>query len=708
LQYTGNIKSSENLLKGGRYMTLVRARKQGASNINLSGSLVLDIPKIGWIQAGYDDYYGGSAGVGFNINNRISIGYTYEKGLKRVMQNLGPTHEISMAYSFHPKLTDKMVFSEDSKSPIDEFDEIKSDNAVTKIAEVPETQIIDPSENELSDNKKYKKFSKRESALLTAKNEEIAMLKIKIDENTAIIDELLYQQDSIEMVRTADMERRFMHIMKFIKKEASRNTITKNNLPYKAALNNTVLTRINASVLKTNSPIIKSNGLVTSNIKPIQINLVSETSKSPLNVVKEERHEGFNKAQKSVLFKDQTEIDKLFEISKQNNSLSQELIFKQDSLEQARHIYMEKRLKEMLSFAEKENRFKIVSNDDETSFVYAKDKDYKERAKKEKLSMNAKEDAVTINEGYTKEIKTKTETERLKNIENVANKAHNDFKEAIKKDNIKYSGTKRINGAESGYYLIANVYSKNLYFNKFLNSLKDKGFEAKYFINEKNKWKYVYLRRFNSWQEAVVSYSSKLIGTYHDDLWIMKIDNGDFKLDNLYDEENKALTQNGIKSEIKNSTVANNQDAKLKSLNENASKKAKSAHTDFKEVIKKDKIKYSGTKHIEGTESGYYLVANVYSKTLYFNKFLKSLNDKGFEVKYFINDANNWKYVYLRRFKTWQEAVASYKSKLNGSYQNDLWIMKIDNGDHILDYSYSTKHNKTSQKHNKFEETISK
>ena len=81
-----------------------------------SGSLILDLPKLGWIQGGFDDYYGASVGLGFNLSKRISLGYTFERGVSGSTVNLGPTHEISFAYSFQPALTDKMVLED---NPLD-------------------------------------------------------------------------------------------------------------------------------------------------------------------------------------------------------------------------------------------------------------------------------------------------------------------------------------------------------------------------------------------------------------------------------------------------------------------------------------------------------------------------------------------------------------------------------------------------------------
>lgn len=144
------------------------------------------MPKLGWLQAGYDDFYGASAGLGFNLTKNISLGYTVEKGLSNEFENFGVTHEISLAYSFTPNLTEDRVMLE------------KENESLVENENVPQ-----------------------DSLNLTEKDFEIAQLKEKLAENDAILDELLMRQDSIETNRRQDLERRFETVMKMVKRETN-------------------------------------------------------------------------------------------------------------------------------------------------------------------------------------------------------------------------------------------------------------------------------------------------------------------------------------------------------------------------------------------------------------------------------------------------------------------------------------------------------
>src|SRR6056297_3218016 len=186
LQYTHQFKNTSGILESGRLMPLARVRMDGEEdNVTLGGSLILDLPKIGWIQGGYDSFYGAAAGVGFNLNQRISLGYTMEKGLSNNFDNFGLTHEISFAYSFTPNLTEDRVMLED-----DNYDDLV--------------------ENELELEPEN-----------IATNEEIEELKRKLAENDAIIEELMFRQDSLESNRQADLERRFNMVMRMVRNETN-------------------------------------------------------------------------------------------------------------------------------------------------------------------------------------------------------------------------------------------------------------------------------------------------------------------------------------------------------------------------------------------------------------------------------------------------------------------------------------------------------
>ncbi len=89
--------------------------------------------------------------------------------------------------------------------------------------------------------------------------------------------------------------------------------------------------------------------------------------------------------------------------------------------------------------------------------------------------------------------------------------------------NEKYEEVENEEGLEPGFYLIANVYGTQKYFDNFMNTLRKKGLEPKSFYRKLNKYNYVYLERYNSMDEARKARDSKFFGKYPDKTWIFRV-----------------------------------------------------------------------------------------------------------------------------------------------------------------------------------------
>ncbi|MEC7263424.1 MAG: PorP/SprF family type IX secretion system membrane protein [Bacteroidota bacterium] len=89
--------------------------------------------------------------------------------------------------------------------------------------------------------------------------------------------------------------------------------------------------------------------------------------------------------------------------------------------------------------------------------------------------------------------------------------------------NEKYEEVENEEGLEPGFYLIANVYGTQKYFDNFMKTLRQKGLEPKSFYRKLNKYNYVYLERYNSMEEARKARDSKFFGKYPDKTWIFRV-----------------------------------------------------------------------------------------------------------------------------------------------------------------------------------------
>ncbi|WP_297702618.1 PorP/SprF family type IX secretion system membrane protein [uncultured Eudoraea sp.] len=78
-------------------------------------------------------------------------------------------------------------------------------------------------------------------------------------------------------------------------------------------------------------------------------------------------------------------------------------------------------------------------------------------------------------------------------------------------------------GLEPGYYLIANVFGTKKYFEAFMKKLSDEGLQPKSFYRAKNKYNYVYLKRYDSMEEGRKARDSKFGGRYTGKTWIYRV-----------------------------------------------------------------------------------------------------------------------------------------------------------------------------------------
>ncbi len=523
LQYTYPFQNGDGIMEGSRLMPLARVRMNGqnrnvsadeaSQDLSYGGGMILDLPKLGWLQGGYDSFYGASAGAGFNINRRLSLGYTMEKDFSTDLNNLGVTHEISFAYSFTPNLTeDRVMLEEDYEETLAENEEITNKNDL-------------------------------------ATHEEIAELKRKLVENDAIIQELMFRQDSLENGRQKDLENRFNMVMSMVRNETNGKRPDLEKQAQELFLGNQERPSIGKN---SHQGIAHSNSGNDGNIT---------------------NGTGIKNGKRPVTSTRSSDPNQTNGINTGGN----------DAVAQS-----------------------------------------------------------SGNRNWPAVVQDKT-----RNPLEV-----DEFTDTDKRDNVKGRKFRNLDGVKDGYYVVANVYKGGKYMEKFINDMGNQGFSPDYVDNPENGLKYVYLKRYDTWQEALDAHKSGMSGAYTGDLWIMNVDNR---------YTNEAYASNVDK--IKEKSAKYGTDV----LQQNVVVKDQIA----------DKELSAKTFQIEGIGSGYYIIANVFANPKNANRFVKLLNSHGLSAGYFINPENNWRYVYLKKHASWNSALLSYYTNLNDSYSEKMWIMRV-------------------------------
>lgn len=345
VQYTHSFENSRGLFENARLMPMAQVGQNLDGSLYYFGSLLLDLPNYGWLQTTVDEEYGVAAGLGFNLSEKMSLGYLMEKDLSSTEANLGWNHEITLAYKF--KDDDLNITVADNSS----------DNQIDNIVRNYEEQIA----HLIAERDEAKKTHQRKRPAEVSEND-LAY------ENKIVLDELILRQDSIEEVRIAAFEERFNLIVRMLRND------------------------------------------------------IDTTIKSSLQDFSTEENTSY------------VGNDAGFE-------------------------------------TEKENTF---TNSRRDSF------------KELPVKMLVDSDVIDMN---------------------------------------------------SGYYVIANVYSNTKYLNAFMNDLKSKGLNPKQFYNKENSLYYVYLADYNYKDEAQMAASTNLDGRYNEEKWIMQVNETTATASNTFEDD---------------------------------------------------------------------------------------------------------------------------------------------------------------------------
>lgn len=145
--YATNFENFSGILSNTSLRIFGVARKSKLDGFSYAGNVLVNVPKAGWVKAGYDKMFGLNAGLGVNLSERLSIGFAYEKQKK-----LGGTNEVGLIYrlgkrrvtpkSEEPRPEVEVVLPENRPESID-----RPESTVEKRVE----KYKSPKNNDLSD-----------------------------------------------------------------------------------------------------------------------------------------------------------------------------------------------------------------------------------------------------------------------------------------------------------------------------------------------------------------------------------------------------------------------------------------------------------------------------------------------------------------------------------------------------------------------------
>lgn len=200
-------------------------------------------------------------------------------------------------------------------------------------------------------------------------------------------------------------------------------------------------------------------------------------------------------------------------------------------------------------------------------------------------------------------------------------------------------------GVADGYYVVAGVFGDKNNATRFTTALERRKIAAKVLSHRGNKLNYVALSHDTDWKNAIALAVSKFNGTYTEKTWILQVGNAKSEID-IAPVEKRDI--------------------------------AKTAMTDFKKVSKSYGIASRTVQAAAGLQSGYYLVAGVYSELANTRKALSKFKSLGLEPGFVTHPETGLNYVYLVRGDHFEESINAAQSSLDGRYRGKVWILNVE------------------------------
>ncbi len=489
LQYNHSFMATRGLFANARLMPLIRLGKKDDGNLAYIGSMLLDLPSYGWIQATYDDTYGLSTGLGFNLSKKMSIGYLLEKDLRQDDADLGWNHEISLAYTFKGNESPGAYASNSDDEKVDRiirnYEEqilrLQADNKLLAAAgaayEQKRQDDLNNKESQLAGNdKKKKRRTKRNQKAEFEPQKEHSLAY----ENRLILDELMIRQDSIEESRALAMEKHFKSMVLLLRNDVKQNVSAQIKVAGKqepTLLANTEKRPERATPLK-----LEKRSISRADFAGLPSFASIDMDKKTVRKLTT----AYTKADKTTA----TVADKVGvkKTAKNVSAPSTAMV-------------------NTITGAPKTVKKEVLGKADQGKTAMAPEKELTGKAMKP----------------YTSLSKATAVTAASKPMKVPAEKITTADKKAYRALPIKVLGQSNTIGVKSGYYVIANVYKTKKYLVAFMETLKKKGLNPKQFYNKENGLHYVYLADFNYKSDAKEAYVSHLDGKYNDEKWIMEV-----------------------------------------------------------------------------------------------------------------------------------------------------------------------------------------
>jgi type IX secretion system PorP/SprF family membrane protein len=668
-------KSDQNLFRG-----MMRVRRNELENIILSGNLLYDVSDLGWVQAGYDDFYGGSVGLGIEITPNISIGYTLEKGFNDTTSNLGVTHEFTLVYQFRD-LAGQVAVNDGNQ------DEFYANDIIEK--EALEQAIAGTELQEELTNESIRQLREEQS--------------LNLDIITELRNEIKRLQRNLQP--SLENQNKLQIALQKLTDHQETNPTTTTPQYINNSLDTTPITR-QAPYNENASEDAQSN----SNYRASDA--TSTVPQVELHKALTDQNTAFD--EEILVLLDEKEVIQ----SIPTPSPKEQQARMEEGTAVSRYINREAQTNsetvsttESLKKQEINDTYGITNLSDTVNGVKSSSiltSKYEQKGKVHEVLIDSElENILTAsNEPVASTGNAPTTIQNLK-----PSKTSNNPQTVDSTDDINSFSESRYSQAEAGsnepivkstetsfrYYIVGNAFKEHRNATAFLEYLAKSGFSQSQIlpIHEKSM-EFVTIASYTTEKEALDAMRSKMSGQYVGDMWIYSTQQSMHQY-NALSSKNLAVN-NSSANAISTGEVTNAQ----KNKGNNAFAKANSQNDDSANILQDEQAEKSSylndgnvltytvntpveevetilnSSQVLGMKAGYYLVSNVFAKNYYFKRFMNNSQEAGHDPKFFKNKVNDWNYVYYAFDTNYQGIKQLRDNELNGTYRGDMWILKIE------------------------------
>lgn len=317
IQYHHSFQAQSGIFDEGFMKIIARGRVNEIQDFKYGGALLVEYPKLGWIQTGVDDFFGVSIGLGIHFSRKLSLGYVFERVINEGLVNFGPTHEFSLNYTFKDRTNEEKSMPNYNKKPTvkktvkkTSSNNIKKQNLLKESSstDVDQTYFVEEEtanenvsdfqtdiskyDKAIEDTEKYISSLKEKEQFEQEKLNKIKVLKQELAENQKRLIQIIEEEDANEPLDKKDFQERIDNLLKYVARlEKTINekdcNCEKNLKTVKdSSINNNIVKEQNIAfkknALKSKSKLSKAEQLnekLNKTDKPIQFNLSDEEIK---------------------------------------------------------------------------------------------------------------------------------------------------------------------------------------------------------------------------------------------------------------------------------------------------------------------------------------------------------------------------------------------------------------------------------------------